>query len=71
MGYLPKYTKIYLKHPETPSQEVLSMEEIPNNHPGMDLNLVNDGINYLSLNWLAGFQPSTVGCPRNYTKKGY
>jgi len=36
------------------------MEEIPNNHFGCIPNPVNNGKNYLSLNWLAGFLPSTV-----------
>ena len=38
------------------------MEEIPNNHLGC-INPVNNGIHYqpqLPINWLAGFQPSTV-----------
>ena len=34
---------------------VLLMEEMPNNHLGCFWNLVNHGINYLSLNWSAGF----------------
>ena len=44
------------------SSSILLMDEIPNNHLGWCQNPVNDnnGINYRSLNWLAGLFPSTV-----------
>ena len=39
---------------------ILLMTEIPNNHLGWCWNPINNGKNYLSLNWLAGFRPSTA-----------
>ena len=44
----------------TKSHDTVDGSEIPNNHLTSIKPVVNNGIHYHSLNWLAGFPPSTV-----------